>query len=58
MEKKVKRIGVLTMLTFLRANGHEICATNAEIYNVGMALGKGELPYFDLLAWVNTHTKE
>lgn len=51
-----KRIGVLTMLTFLEANGRKIYATDKEIYDIGMALGKGEMPYPVLLAWVNAHT--
>ena len=51
-----KRIGVLTMLTFLEANGRKIHATDKEIYDIGMALGKGEMPYLVLLAWVNAHT--
>ena len=52
-----KRIGVLALLTFLEVNGREICATDTEIYDLGMALGRGEMPYDDLLAWVKSHAK-
>ena len=53
-----KRIGVLALLTFLAVNGRKICATNKEIYDLGMALGKGEMPYVLLLDWVKSHSAE
>lgn len=53
-----KRIGVLVLLTFLAAHGREINATNEEIYDLGMALGKGEMTYPLLLDFVKSHTKE
>ena len=53
-----KRIGVLCLLTFLAVNCRKICATNKEIYDLGMALGKGEMPYVLLLDWVKSHSAE
>ena len=50
-----KRIGVLAMLTFLEASGHKIKATDEEIYDLGMALGRGELSQTDLLLWIESH---
>ena len=50
-----KRIGVLVMLTFLKENGLKIESTNHEIYDLGMALGRGELSYTDLLSWIESH---
>ena len=50
-----KRIGVLVMLTFLEASGHKIKATDEEIYDLGMALGRGELSQKDLLLWIEGH---
>lgn len=50
-----KRIGVLAMLTFLEASGRKIKATDEEIYDLGMALGRGELSQKDLLLWIEGH---
>lgn len=50
-----KRIGILTMLTFLEVNGVYVEATNGEVAALGYALADGSADYDCLVAWVNNH---
>ena len=50
-----KRIGILTMLTFLSVNGIEITWTDTEIVETGLALASGLMDYEALLAWLREH---
>ena len=44
-----KRIGILTMLTFLSVNGIEITCTDTEIVETGLAIASGLIDYEELL---------
>ena len=50
-----KRIGILTMLTFLSVNGIEITWTDTEIVETGLALALGLMDYEALLVWLREH---
>lgn len=50
-----KRIGILTMLTFLSINEIEIACTDAEIVETGMALASGLMDYETLFSWLTKH---
>ena len=50
-----KRIGILTMLTFLSVNGIEITWTDTEIVETGLALASGLMDYEALLVWLREH---
>ena len=51
-----KRIGILTMLTFLSVNGIEINCTDTEIVETGMALASGLMDHDVLLVWLREHS--
>ena len=50
-----KRIGILTMLTFLSVNGIEITWTDTESVETGLALASGLMDYEALLVWLREH---
>lgn len=52
-----KRVGILTMLTFLKLNGIKIKCSNFELIDVGMSLAKGNMKYDGLLNWIKCHEK-
>ena len=49
-----KRVGVLTMLTFLQINGIELETTDQDIINLGMGVAKGQLKQQGILSWIST----
>lgn len=50
-----KRIGVLTMLTFLSVNEIEINCTDTEIVETGFTLASGLMGYETLFSWLTKH---
>ncbi len=51
-----KRIGILTMLTFLSVNGIEITCTDTEIVETGLAIASGLIDYEVLLDLVKKYS--
>ena len=51
-----KRIGMLTMLTFLQINGYTLTADNDEVTRVGLDLAAGEMKREELLRWLTDNT--
>jgi death-on-curing protein len=51
-----KRIGFLTMVTFLGMNGHELEATDAEVVAEFLALADGSVSGEALAAWIRRHS--
>lgn len=47
-----KRIGILTMLTFLELNGIEIDATDDELIAIGLGVADGSITDKELLKWI------
>ena len=52
-----KRIGILVMLTFLRANGVSLVARDEELVALGLGVAAGELGYREILAFIEAHVK-
>lgn len=52
-----KRIGILVMLTFLRANGVPLVARDEELVALGLGVAAGELGYREILAFIEAHVK-
>ena len=52
-----KRVGILTMLTYLELNGIKIQCLNSELVDAGFSLAKGNMKYDELLKWVKSHEK-
>lgn len=50
-----KRIGILVMLTFLRANGVSLVARDEELVALGLGVAAGELGYREILAFLRSH---
>jgi death-on-curing protein len=50
-----KRIGFLTMVTFLGINGHELHVTDAEVVAEMWALADGRVSEEDLADWIRRH---
>lgn len=50
-----KRIGILTMLVFLRLNGVDLKFTQAELINLSLSAASEKLSYEDILNWVQVH---
>ena len=50
-----KRIGLLTMLTYLSLSGVDIRATDDELVDITLSVASGEKDYPELLAWVLNH---
>ncbi|MEO5895594.1 MAG: type II toxin-antitoxin system death-on-curing family toxin [Vicinamibacterales bacterium] len=51
-----KRIGVLTMVTFLGLNGHTLDATDAEVVTEIVALADGSASEESLAVWIRHHS--
>jgi len=51
-----KRIGFLTMATFLGINGHDLVATDAEVVAEISALAEGSLSEEALADWIRQHS--
>ena len=47
-----KRIGILTMLTFLEINGVKLNATNDDIIKIGLGVASGKMGYEELLQFI------
>jgi death on curing protein len=50
-----KRIGFLTIVTFLGINGHELEATDAEVISKMLALADGRVSETELAQWFRQH---
>lgn len=50
-----KRIGLLSMLSFLAINGIYLKYSDRELINVGFSVAQGKMQYEDLLSWVKRH---
>ncbi len=50
-----KRIGLLTMLTFLKMNGVELNYTDDDLIFLGISTAAGSTSYENLLNWINSH---
>ena len=53
-----KRTALVVMRTFLRANGHDVKATQAEKYVTFLSLADGSLSESELVEWVASHLIE
>ena len=53
-----KRVGILTMLTYLELNGIKMQCLDDELINAGLSLAKGNMKYDELLRWVKSHEKK
>jgi death-on-curing protein len=51
-----KRVGFLTMATFLGMNGHELSATDAEVVAEILALAEGTVSEDALADWIRQHS--
>jgi death-on-curing protein len=51
-----KRIGFLTMVTFLEVNGHTFTATDADVVAEFRALAEGTVSEEALAIWIREHT--
>lgn len=51
-----KRIGLLSMLTFLEINGIELQYTDEELIKTGLALADGTFSEKQLLTWISFHS--
>jgi death-on-curing protein len=51
-----KRVGLLTMVTFLGINGHDFEAEEAEIVTEFLALADGRLSEATLAEWIRQHS--
>lgn len=50
-----KRIGVCTMLSFLKANGINLLCTNQELIDLGLRVADGTYGYEYILGWIIRH---
>ena len=50
-----KRIGVMSMLVFLRINGVSLSFSDKELSDLGYGIASGVLKKDDIRVWVNTH---
>ncbi len=50
-----KRIGLLSMLTFLQINGVELNCTDDDLIFLGLSLAKNSFSYENLVEWINNH---
>ena len=53
-----KRIGMLVMLSFFKANGVKLTYTNDDVIKIGLGIASGEINYKQLIIWVKSHQKE
>src|SRR5213594_1776232 len=51
-----KRIGFLTIVTFLGINGHDLDATDAEVISEMLALADGRVSEEELADWIRQHS--
>jgi len=51
-----KRIGLLTMITFLELNGVEIICTDEELIELGVGLASSDIKQKSLLNWIIEHS--
>ena len=52
-----KRIGFMTMVTFLGINGHDLDTTDEDVVATMLALADGRLTETQLANWVRTHLR-
>ncbi len=50
-----KRIGLLTMLTFLEVNGVKLNYTDDELIDLGLSLAQNSKTYENLVEWIKSH---
>lgn len=50
-----KRIGILTMITFMELNGIEIFCTNEELIELGFSIASGKTGQEQILNWIIAH---
>lgn len=50
-----KRIGIYTMLSFLKANGIKLFCTNQELIDFGLGVADGTYGYEYILGWIIRH---
>lgn len=53
-----KRIGILSMITFLELNGTSLRYTDEDLISVGLDLAAGKMLYNQLLNWIIDHSIE
>ena len=53
-----KRIGFLSMATFLGLNGYELTATDADVVSAFVTLATGNVSEGELTEWVNAHCRK
>lgn len=51
-----KRIGLLSMMTFMKLNGKPIKTDNESLVQLGIALASGELSYEELLCFIRENS--
>jgi death on curing protein len=51
-----KRIGFLSIVTFLGINGHDLDATDAEVISEMLALADGRVSEDELAEWIRQHS--
>ena len=51
-----KRIGILSMMTFMELNGISISCSNEELIKLGLGVASNELDKEELLTWIINHT--
>ena len=51
-----KRIGFLSIITFLGLNGHDLDATDAEVISEMLALADGRVSEAELAEWIRRHS--
>lgn len=52
-----KRIGIMTMLTFLEINGVALACTDEDLIQIGLAIADGTMNDRQLLQWILDHEK-
>lgn len=52
-----KRIGIMTMLTFLEINGVTLACTDEDLIQIGLAIADGTMNDCQLLQWILDHEK-
>ena len=52
-----KRIGIMTMLTFLEINGVTLACTDEDLIQIGLAIADGTMNDSQLLRWILDHEK-
>ena len=53
-----KRIGFLSIVTFLGVNGHDLDATDAEVISEMLALADGRVSEEELAEWIRQHSRK